>query len=139
MAKFNGTEFKASITSGGNKNIGETRDLTVAIAVNPIDVSSRDSAGWLEQIAGQRSWTAQVTGVVDYVEGVNEAGVATLYELEIARAAISLLFGNTTTGSQTYAGSGIITNVETSAPYEGAVEYTMSISGSGPITLADAA
>lgn len=139
MAKFNGTEFKASLTTGGSKAIADTRDLTISIAVNPIDVSTRDSLGWRELIGGQKSWTFQMTGVVDYTEGAGEAGVATLAELELARAPLAFLFGNTATGSQTYAGNAIITNVETQAPYEGAVEYTISGEGTGPIVLADAA
>lgn len=139
MAKFNGTEFKVSITGSPNKSIGDTRDLTITIAVNPIDVSTRDSLGWRELIGGQKSWTFQITGVVDYVEGTNEAGIATLAEMELTRAPIALLFGNTATGSQTYAGSAIITSCETSAPYENAVEYTISGEGTGAIVLADIA
>ncbi|MCF0059936.1 phage tail protein [Dyadobacter chenwenxiniae] len=139
MAKFNGSDFKASITGSPNKAIADSRDLTVSISVATIDVSTRDSLGWRELIGGQRSWTAQLSGVVDYTEGTNEVGVASLVELEVLRAPIDLLFGNTVTGSQTYAGKGIITSVETSAPYEDAVEWTASIEGTGPVVLADMA
>ena len=135
MAYFNGTEFKASI---GGKNVAKTRDLSVDISVATIDVSNRDSLGWKEVIGGQRSWTASLSGVVDYTEGVSESGVKTLKTLAIARTAIALEMGNETTGSQNYTGNGIITSVSTSAPYEGEVEYTMEIEGSGAIVLSTA-
>lgn len=137
--KFNGSDFKVSITGTPNKPITGTRDLNISIAVATIDTSSRDSLGWKEVIGGQRSWTASVSGIVDYDEAANTAGVKSLVALEISRAAISLLFGNTATDSQTYAGNAIVTNVDTSAPYEGEVEWTMELEGSGPITLAEVA
>jgi TP901-1 family phage major tail protein len=140
MAKFNGTEFKAAIPGTPNKNIAESRDLSISIDVATIDVSSRDSGGWRELIGGQRSWSASLSGVVEYDEGANEVGVKSLVTLMVARAPIALLFGSTAiSDSQTYAGNGIITNVETSAPYEDAVEWTASIEGTGPIVLAEVA
>lgn len=135
MATFNGTEFKASLTGTPNKTIGDTRTLTVAIQTATIDVSTRDSGGWKEIIGGQRSWTASVSGVVDYTEGANEATIKSLVTLGIARTAIGLLFGNAATGNQNYTGSGIITNVEITAEYESTVEYTAEIEGSGPIVI----
>lgn len=135
MAYFNGSDFKASIEG---KSIAKTRDLSVDITVATIDVSNRDSLGWKEVIGGQKSWKASVTGVVDYVEGVNESGVKTLKTLALTRTAVDLEMGNETTGSQNYTGSGIITSCNTSSPYEGEVGYTLEIEGSGPIVLSTA-
>lgn len=137
MAEFNGTDFTVSIAGTPNKKIGRTRDISFSLSASTIDVSSRDSLGWREVIGGQRSWTMSVSGITDYIEGANEATTKTLTTTLIARTAINFIMGNTTlTGSQTYAGSGVITSFETSAPYEGEVEWTMEIEGSGPITLA---
>ncbi|MGA9651869.1 phage tail tube protein [Pedobacter sp.] len=135
MAYFNGTEFKASVAG---KNIAKTRDLNVDISVATIDVSNRDSLGWKEIIGGQKSWKASITGVVDYVEGASESGVKTLKTLALLRTAVAIEMGNETTGSQNYTGNGIITNCSTSAPYEGEVEYTLEIEGSGAIVLSTA-
>lgn len=133
---FNGSDFKASIVGTPNKTIADSRDLTISTTTATIDVSTRDSQGWKEIIGGQRAWAASLSGIVDYTEGANENGVKALMLLEIQRAAVSLLFGNPATTSQSYAGSGIITSVEISAPYEDAVEWTAEIEGSGPLTLA---
>jgi len=134
--KFNGSEFKASIVGTPNKTIADTRSLTVSTTTASIDVSTRDSLGWKEIIGGQRAWTASITGVVDYTEGTNEAGLKAIMILEIARAAVGFLFGSTATGDQTYAGSGIVTSCEVTAEYEDAVEWTMEIEGSGALVLA---
>lgn len=137
MAEFNGTDFTVSIVGTPNKKIGRTRDISFSLSASTIDVSSRDSGGWREVIGGQRSWTMSVSGITDYIEGTGEATTKTLTTTLIARTAIGFIMGNTTlTGSQTYSGSGIITSFETSAPYEGEVEWTMEIEGNGPITLA---
>lgn len=134
--KFNGTEFTAKV---GAKTIAETRTLTISTSVAEIDVSTRDSQGWKEIIGGQRAWTGNMTGIVDYVEGVNEAGLASIMEMEILRTAVAFQFGNEATGSQTYSGNGIILSVEVTAEYESTVEWTAEIGGTGPLVLADVA
>lgn len=136
MAKFNGTNFKASITGTPNKTIADSRDLSISVADEELDVTTRDSGGWKETIMGVRSWSASLSGVVDFVEGTNEAGVTSLMNLAIGRAPIALLFGTTTTGDQTYSGSGYIMTVDISAPYEGVVEWTAEISGNGALISA---
>lgn len=133
---FNGTEFKAAIVGTPNKNIADSRDLSIDVGVATIDVSTRDSGGWKETIAGQRSWTASLSGIVDYVQGTNETGYQAIQDLAIARAPISLKFGKDTTGSYTYTGIGIVTSANISAAYEDAVTWTADIEGSGPFVSA---
>jgi len=134
--KFNGSEFTAKV---GTKSIADRRTLTISTTVAEIDVSTADSLGWKEIIGGQRAWTGSATGIVDYIEGVNEAGLASLMELEIARAPIAFQMGGAVTGWQTYAGNGIVLSVEVTAEYESTVEWTMEIGGTGPLVLADVA
>jgi len=131
--KFNGSDAKAFVTGSPNKTIADTREIDISVAMSSIDVSTRDSQGWKEIIGGQRSWNASFSGVVDYTEGSNEAGVKSLLALEIARAAVGFLVGNPAIGSENYTGSGLITNIDIGTPYEGECEWTAEVEGSGPL------
>jgi len=136
MAKFNGTEFKAYIVGTPNKLIKGTTGLDITVSVAEIDVSTKDSLGWKEIIGGQKSWSASFTGIVDYTEGSDEAGIKALLALEIARTPVTLLFSNGITASQTYTGTGLVLNIDWGAPLEDKVEFTVEIGGSAAITLA---
>lgn len=131
--KFNGSDAKAFVTGSPNKTIADTRDISISVAMSSIDVSTRDSQGWKEIIGGQRSYNFSFSGVVDYTEGSNEVGVKSLLALEIARAGVGFLLGNPAVGSENYAGTGFITNVEIGTPYEGECEWTAEGEGSGPL------
>lgn len=134
--EFNGTEFKVFIVGTPNKEVVSTRDLSVSISDAEIDVSSRSSGGWKETIPGQRSWTASMSGIVDYVVGTDEAGFQAVQDLAISRAPIQLKFGLTTTGGYAYTGTGYIMSADISSTYEDATTWTAEISGSGPLVSA---
>jgi len=136
MAKFNGSDFIAQIVGTPNKTIADTRDLSISISDAEIDVSTRDSGGWKETLPGQRTWTASLSGVVDYIVGSNESGYQAIQDLAISRAPIQLMFGKNTTGAYTYSGSGYIMSADISSTYEDAVTWTAEISGNGPLVAA---
>lgn len=133
---FNGTEFKANIVGTPNKPIADTRDLSIEIADEELDVTTRDSGGWKRTIAGVRSWTASLSGVVDFVEASGTSGIRSLIGLAIARTEVELLFGTTETGDMSFTGKGLVLNVNFSTPHEGVCEWTADISGNGAITTA---
>lgn len=133
MAKFNGSDFIAQIVGTPNKTIADTRDLSISISDAEIDVSTRDSGGWKETLPGQRSWSASLSGVIDYTVLTTESGYQAIQDLAISRAPIQLLFGKNSTGSYQYSGSGYIMSADISATYEDAVTWTAEISGNGPL------
>jgi len=90
----------------------------------------------METLAGQRTWTASLSGVIDYTVGTNEAGYQAIQDLAIARAPIQLLFGKNSTGAYQYSGTGFIMSADISATYEDAVTWTAEISGNGALTAA---
>lgn len=137
--EFNGTDFKVSIVGTPNKPIEKTRDLSIEISDEELDITTRDSGGWKRTIAGVRSWTASLSGVVDFVEGSGKAGIKTLISQVIARTEVELLFGTTETGDMSFTGKGLLMNVNFSTPHEGVCEWTADISGNGPITTATVA
>lgn len=139
MATYNGTDFIMSIAGSPNKRIADTRDITLNTATALIDVSTRDSLGWKENIGGQRSFGGSVSGIIDYVEGANEQGIKSLVTLEIARTAIDVVFGTGVTGHQSYTGKVFLTDVELSNPYEGAAEWTANFEGTGALLPATTA
>lgn len=137
MAKFNGTEFAIFIVgSPGNKKMADVTNNGLTIGSTPIDVSTKDSAGWKEIIAGQRSWSMNVEGIVDLVAGVGESTLVDLVQTEINRTMVTLMNTTGKTGDTSFTGTGILTNLDISAPMEDRVTWTADIEGSGPLTLA---
>lgn len=137
--EFNGTDFKVSIVGTPNKPIEKTRDLSIEISDEELDITTRDSGGWKRTLAGVRSWTASLSGVVDFVEGSGKAGIKSLIALVIARTEVELMFGTTATGDMSFTGKGLLLNINFSTPHEGVCEWTADISGNGPITTATVA
>lgn len=133
---FNGSDFFASIVGTPNKRIADTRDLSISIANEELDITTRDSGGWKRTLAGVRSWTASITGIVNFQEGANSAGIKSMLALAIARNEVELVFGTEETGDLSFTGKGLIMSVDFSTPHEGVCEWTMEVSGNGPIVTA---
>lgn len=134
--EFNGSDFKASIVGTPNKPIQKTRDLSLDIATEELDITTRDSGGWKLTLAGVRSWNASMSGTVDWVEGSTSAGIKSLLTLKLTRAEIQLTFGTTATGDQSFSGHARILDIKFSTPHEGVCEWTAECSGNGPIVMA---
>lgn len=134
MAIFNGTDFKAFFSGTPNTALVDTTDFSIDTNVNPIDTSTKDSAGWAENIPGQKSWSGSVSGNVDFIPGVNEANVLELMALAFARTQVDVLAKNS---QNSLAGKATLTKVGFSAPLEDKCTYTMDYTGSGPLTIAD--
>ena len=63
MAVFNGTDLilKLSSTSGGSEfKLLHATSCTISMASDTIDITDKDSSGFLTQLQGQRSHTLQI-------------------------------------------------------------------------------
>ena len=118
-----------TLTIGGDV-IAESRDFSLAFDTGTLDTTSRDSDRTAEFIVGRYNWT--ITGNALYIT----ADVAKKVMLDQITAASPTAFAVIVTiGSQTFTGSGVITSFEISAPYDGVVEYSFTIQGSGALTV----
>ena len=135
MAKFNGSEFVMYEAGSPNKRIADTRDLTITISRAAIDVTTRDSGGWTENIYGVGSWTASATGVIDMTQDTAETSVNEILAYEIAKTAMSIVAGTGVATDQKFAGTAIVTNIDWATPSEDAATWTASLTGSGPLVV----
>ncbi len=121
--------ISVSLSVGGDI-VGEARENTLTVNVADLDVSSRDSDRWGEFLIGNVDWTISGSGL--YLL----ADVARKVMMAQATAASPTLFTVILTiDSQTFTGSGVVTSMSVSAAYEGVVEYSYTIKGSGALTL----
>jgi predicted secreted protein len=134
--EFNGSDFKAYITGTPNKLIQKTRDLSISVTAESLDITTRDSLGWKRNLHGVRSWTASMSGTVDWVEGANAAGLKSMLGFIIGRTEIALEMGTNAVGDSELSGTAKVLDVKFSAPHEGVCEWTAELEGNGPILVA---
>jgi len=97
------------------------------------DISTKDSAGWMEVLEGQKSWTLSGEGLVVY----NQTGKTTpdeIYTLLSTRAAVAIEFGSAATDEKYYTGSGFFTEFSTDAGVEDNATFSFSFQGTGVLT-----
>lgn len=128
MAKFNATKLKILVGSTAITNLTEC-ELTVD--GETIDVTTKDSAGWKEVLAGMKSWSFSGSGILDFaaVEGPDE-----IFDDLVNGALATFRFSTATTGDSQFVGTGLYNNLGISAPLEDKVTFSFSIDGSGPLT-----
>ncbi len=134
--KFNGTLLKMSVVGTPNKEIADTRDISLTLTTADINVTTRDSGGWEEILGGVRSFAGKVTGVVDLATVSGKAKYADLVAYGIARSLVNLVFATNAVGDASYTGSALFTNVGLSAGHEGEVTWTADVKGSGALVPA---
>lgn len=131
FAGFNGKIY-VSVDGGSNYYIiGETRDGTLTINRDPIDATSYDSDGWMENIQGLGSWEMSTESLYLY----GDTG-----QTNIENA----LFGATNafwqflpfnlSGNKGYTGEGIVATIDIGEPVDDAVTSALTITGTGALT-----
>ncbi|MCF2517126.1 phage tail tube protein [Dyadobacter sp. CY351] len=136
MAKFNGSLLKMFVAGAPDKEIKDTRDISITVNTAEIDVTTRDSGGWKEYLGGVRSWTGKATGIVDWATTSGKVSFGELIAYDIARAPVAIEFSTLATGDVSYAGNGYFTNVTFSAPHEGEVTWNADVIGTGALVPA---
>ncbi len=92
----------------GSEIVGKMTSASLSVSMATRDTSTKQSAGWMEVLEGQKSWTLSGEGLVVY----NNTGKTTpdeIYTYLSTRAAVAIEFGSETTDETYYAGSGFFT------------------------------
>jgi len=113
--------------------VGKMTSASLSVTMATRDISTKDSAGWMEVLEGQKSWTLSGEGLVVY----NNTGKATpddIYTLLSNRAAVAIEFGSETTDEKYYSGSGFFTEFSTDAGVEDNATFSFSFQGTGTLT-----
>ena len=144
MAIFNGTDLilKVSPTSGGTEaKLMHSQSVTLDVSMDTIDITTKDSSGRQELLAGLTSFSLSSDGLMDFNPTV--VGDTEFDELFLQgytnRTPVTFIFtlGTTNSGDYTFSGSGIITALSISGGVEDAPTYSVSIQGSGALTKND--
>jgi len=141
MAIFNGTDLilKVSPSDGGtDAKLMHSTSVSLDIAMDTIDVSTKDSAGYNEIIGGQKSFSLSADGLMDF--NPTDATATEVDELTtqmLARTAVTFTFtlASTASGDYFYTGSGFITSIAISGGVEDAPTYSCSIQGTAALTV----
>lgn len=142
MAKINGTSFLIVVDGGA---IAHSTSASISIDMDTVDVSSKDSAGVQELIAGQRSATVDFEALVDFgAQGLTDAGGTAMKGLDDLftvfnnRSAINWqLSTGSFDGSPKFTGSGLITSLSMDAPMEDVTTFSGSIAVTGVVSFSE--
>ena len=137
MAIFNGTDLilKVSPSSGGAEaKLMHSQNVSLSMNVDPIDISTKDSAGFRDLIGGQKSFSLSADGLMDFQATAGDTDVAELFDQMMNRTAVDFTFALATPAGYTITGDGFITSLEVTGGTEDAPTYSCTIEGSGAIT-----
>jgi predicted secreted protein len=127
MALVNGTDLVLYAVDGGtNYAFGHSRSFTLNLEANPIDVTSRDSAGWSEFIMGTRSFTFDFEGLVDYADYIDPAWIEAAIE---NKTKFLVKFTTNLSGSLVFNGYVYVSSMTIDAPMEDVVTYSGTLQG----------
>ena len=135
---INGTDFGVY---DGSTLIAYATSGSVSINHSLRDISNKESAGWKEQLEGQRDWEVSCEGMVAFLAaGGGAVGGKTVDELFTAyiatRTVLTVMFSTEETGDFKYSGYAWITSMSIDSPNEDNTTYSLSFSGTAALTQA---
>ena len=114
--------------------LGETRDSTLTVNQAEIDATSYDSEGWMEYIAGLKSWELSTESLYLANNNPGNPGQLAVWNALIASQILLWRFvPKNQANLQGYQGQGFATSFEVNPPVDDAVTLSLSIIGTGPI------
>lgn len=110
----------------------------VTVGANIIDVSSKSSGEWAENIAGRKNWSMSCESVMEFDTsvGTSEESMQDILTDMIAGTAWSIVFGTGTAGDPKLSGSARISNFAWTSPDDDKSTFTVDFTGTGALTLA---
>lgn len=107
-------------------------DASISLSTNTFETTCKDSAANAEYLAGTKSWTASVSGLLDF-SATN--GFEELYSSWNNSTAVAIVFQTGTVGDKKYSGSAIITSLNlNSSGNDEAVTWDAEFQGTGALT-----
>lgn len=146
MGILNGTLvlLKTSAAAGTPAAVSLETEASISIEQEELDVTTKESGGFTEVIAGKRSGSISFTAFLDLSEDNNLEEMTTFFNTSSTTARGTLLdfeFGNAATagspaaGEFEMSGSGLLTSVEIGATTEESMQISGSITISGQYTF----
>ena len=138
MAIFNGTDLvlkvQAAAGSADEFVILHSTSCTLDVAMDTIDISTKDSAGNREIIGGQKSFTLSADGLMDFTSKATTTDPDEIFTTLTNRTSVTFTFALDTAAGYKYTGSGFFTSISISGGVEDAPTFSVSIDGTGSLT-----
>lgn len=127
--KFKGIDFLLKIKTAETFTVlGGQRGATLNRSAETMDVTTKDSGGWKENLAGLKEFSIDADGLI--------------IDSNAAYQALEDAFNNgtpidvelSTPNDTTYTGKVLVTDFPIELPYDDAVTYSVTLTGTGPLT-----
>ena len=128
MAKYAGRTWL--LTMDGDRLLFAT-DSQFEVNADVIDVTNKDSNQWAENIAGNRNWSMNSDGFLDLA--ATGFGVEAMFDAIDTNAEVTVVF-KADDDLLGWTGTARITSLSMPSPHDGAVTYSVAVTGTGPLT-----
>jgi len=120
----------------GSELVPIASSLNASLTINgePIDVTTKDSNGWRELIAGQKSWSMAGDGKFD--PDASNYAFTDLFGLISVGTAVVVRISQEVSGDTYYEGSALVTSLEVAAPMDDASTFSFTFEGTGELNEA---
>ena len=135
---MNSTDVVIQISTDGSTYdiIGRATSASLSVSMETRDITTKDSAGWQENLEGLKNWSLSGDGLVTYSISGEYETPDELFTILSNRTAIDVKSGSMTTGEIDYSGKAYLVSYEQEAGVEENVTYSFSITGTGVLTQA---
>lgn len=124
-----------AMVSGVLTAVGGQRDCNLSIGGEAIDVSSKDTDQWAENLAGRSDWTADGESIT-MIDPDAEELEPTIRELFLSLSKGTKIDAEISMpGNVRFTGTAIVTSLDFGAPDNDAATSSWEVQGDGPLTL----
>jgi len=116
--------------------VGRATSASLSVSMETRDTTTKDSAGWQENLEGLKNWSLSGDGLVTYSISGEYETPDELFTILSNRTAIDVKFGSMTSGEIDYSGKAFLVSYEQEAGVEESVTYSFSLTGTGTLTQA---
>ena len=119
--------------------VGRATSASLSVSMETRDTTTKDSAGWQENLEGLKNWSLSGDGLVTYSISGDYDTPDDLFTLLSNRTLVKVKFGSATSGEIDYTGDAYLVSYEQEAGLEENVTYSFGFTGTGVLTQASVA
>ena len=139
---MNSTDVVIQISEDGGTTydiIGRATSASLSVSMETRSTTTKDSAGWDENLEGLKSWSLSGDGLVTYSISGDYDTPDDLFTLLSNRTLVKVKFGSATSGEIDYTGDAYLVSYEQEAGVEENVSFSFGFTGTGVLTQASVA
>lgn len=117
----------------GSVQVAELTNCELSMSTNMFEITSKESGGKKEILAGNSEWSATADFNIDFQS--SNWDMADVVAAWNSKTELSLTITNGVTGDKSFAGSAYIDNVTYTGPQGDKASGTVSFAGTGALTI----